>query len=336
MLTVDPNGTDHYSIIHSICEGFDLIVFDQSHKLKKDAVIHESLKIRLSFPPSQNMFIIFNGHTAHCGAAAIEEPSIHSFAFQNSLRLFSYVSKSTVGTSSSGVNTRKGNRNKISDQESYKKVDKADVNVCKDCELCRNEITKMNKKSWYHFGTLGIGHHRLDLNQCFNVETNYGKNLKNSSTDIKIKKEKEGSIPPNKKQRYDDHSPILIAGGLEVHGWAVYVGVDVSSIKHFGVINELEKTINKYGSKSKWKVIDKTSELTGQRKYLKFNEDIEKKGANFANTNDYFQSIQNLVRHIPNFENAVLKPHSHSILRNDGNVSEQYVHRDETTIDDDE
>lgn len=336
LLTVDPNKTDHYSIIHSICEGFDFIVYDQSHKLKRDTIIHESLKIRLSFPPSQNMFIIFNGHTAHCGAAAIEESNIHSFSFQNSLRLFSYVSKSSVGASTQiGVSTRKGNNNKISDQESYKKVDKTDVNTCVDCKVCQNETTK-KKKLWYHFGTLGMGHYRLDLNQCYNLATNYGKNLKNSSTDVKIKVEKNEIVQPNKKPKYDN-SPILIAGGLEVHGWAVYAGVDVSSHNHFGVINELERTINKYGNKNKWKTIDRTTDMIteniGERKYLKFNEDIEKKDTNFVSTNNYFLSIQNLVRHIPNFENAVLKTHSHSILRNDGNVSEQFVHRDETTID---
>ena len=342
LLSVDPNSTDHYSIIHSICEGFDFIVFDQSHKLKSETIIHESLKIRLRFPPGQNMFIIFNGHTAHCGAAAIEQSDIHSFSFQNSLRLFSYVSKSAEGTSkSSGVATRNNNKKTISDQESYKKVDKAAVKTCVECQLCDKEInSKMkHKKAWYHFGTLGIGHYRLDLNQCFNVVTNYGKNVQSCGLDDTIKKEKDESESPNKKARFD-YSPTLIAGDLEEHGWAVYAGVDISSFHHFGVINEIEKTINKYGNKSKWKTIDKTTDMMtsniGERKYLKFNEDIEKNDMKFVRTNAYFQSIQKLVHHIPNFENAVLKPHSHSILRNDGNVSEQYVHRDETTIDDNE
>ena len=94
-----PNKTDHYLVIHSLCEGFDFIVYDQSHKLRNGVPIHQSLKIRLSFPPFLNMFIILNRHTAHCDAAAIEEESLNSFSFQNSFRLLSYVSKSSEGIS---------------------------------------------------------------------------------------------------------------------------------------------------------------------------------------------------------------------------------------------
>ena len=54
----------------------------------------------------------------------------------------------------------------------------------------------------------------------------------------------------------------------------------MSSYNQFGVINELEKTINKYDNKSKWKTSDRNGDMItaniGERIYLKFNEDREK------------------------------------------------------------
>ena len=334
----NPNDTDHYSVIHSICEGFDFIVYDRSHKLKSDVPIHQCLKIRLSFPPIQNMFIIFNGHTAHCGAAAIQEPSLMSFAFQNSFRLFSYVSKSLdqrTTTSTDHPKTRKESKRKISDQETFKMVDKTHVDVCVDCEACNKNISKLGKKPWYHFGTLGIGHYRLDLNDCYSFVSSKGASRGRGRASAGVIK-RETASPAKKKIKIEQTlDPIKIAGDLEENGWAVYAGVDVSSMTHFGVMDEIEKSINKCGNKSKWTTIDRSSTFNqniGERLYLKFNEDIGKKSSSFECTNSFFQSIQSIVRNIPNFENAVLKKHSFSILRNDGNINEQFVHRDETTI----
>ena len=334
-----PNKTDYYSLIHSTCEEFDFIVYDQSHKLKKDVPIHQCLKIRLSFPPAQNMFIIFNGHTAHCGAAAIEERGLHSFSFQNSLRLFAYVSKSGGSTNTEQKRNTRRNTN-ISNQEAYKKVDKFYSKTCElPCKACNPT------KLWYHFGTLGLGHYRLNLNDCFNFKTNYGKKVKKTASDMKIKGEKKQTSNPNKKQKLYDtkksesDKPILIAGDLEVHGWAVYAGVDISSVEHFGVINELEKIINKQGNKTKWKTIDNSKDSVthnlGERTMLTFNDISGKGEKNFKQTNTYLESVEKIVRNIPKFKEALLKRHSFGVLRNEGNVCEQYVHRDETTIEDD-
>ena len=142
----------------------------------------------------------------------------------------------------------------------------------------------------------------------------------------------------NDTKKSESDRPILIAGDLEEHGWAVYAGVDISSVEHFGVINELEKIINKQGNKTKWKTIDNSKDSVthnlGERTMLTFNDISGKGEKNFKQTNTYLESVEKIVRNIPKFKDALLKRHSFGVLRNEGNVCEQYVHRDETTIED--
>ena len=73
--------------MQSMDQPCEVIVFDKSHKIFPFINIHECLKIKMVFPKEKNMFILFTGHTAHNGAAAIEEPEVTSFNFMNSLHL---------------------------------------------------------------------------------------------------------------------------------------------------------------------------------------------------------------------------------------------------------
>ena len=93
----------------------------------------------------------------------------------------------------------------------------------------------------------------------------------------------------------------------------------------------MENSINKKGYKSKWTTIDSgdNHKIQGERKYLRINPSIGKESTNFSSLNMYYDTIQHAVCLVPNFDKAVLKKFSRMILRNDGNVSEQYVHRDE-------
>ena len=158
---------------------------------------------------------------------------------------------------------------------------------------------------------------------------------KSKKVKVKIEKSDNSSSSTSiKTEEKLEDEPILIAGCLKTHGWAVYTGVSLSDSNHFGVLDELENSINKKGYKSKWTTIDsgESKKVLGDRKYLRINPSIEKESVQFEHINSYFDSIQSTLRKIKNFDRAILKKHSRLILRNAGNASEQYVHRDEPIV----
>ena len=347
-LIKNPDDINWYSIIHSLYEPFDFILYDQSHRIKSDIKIHECLKVKLSFPAGKSMFIIFNGHLAHNGASAIENKELTSFNFMNSLRLFSYIDKVSEIRSNTkntkGVRTRSSKSNKISDQEIDKKVDKNHTQLCENCAICNDIIPNYRQKDWHRFGTLGNGCLKLDLLECLNYTLEMSKKkrkpLSSSNENKKQKKQKISDTSHVSRCTMQHHDasmenrpakkPLLIAGGLPTHGWAVFVGVDLSQNKHYGVIDEMESIVNKHGYKNHWKTIDH-EERKGERQMFMCNKLGEtNETSKFKATNLLFEEIQSNVRTLKHFNQCDLKFASRSILRNNKNTPEQIIHRDQT------
>ena len=117
---------------------------------------------------------------------------------------------------------------------------------------------------------------------------------------------------------------MLVAGGLNSFGWAVYEGVDVSVEKYYPVIDELEKSINARGYGNIWQSIPNPGQH-GERNLIK----LDRKKDAFKNTLKLFKDIESKLRQIPDFDRCELQWNNVSMLRNKGNIQEQIIHRDQ-------
>ena len=301
--------TNWYSCIHSLYESFQFILFDRSHQVKPNVPIHECTRIKLIFPNNVNMMLLFHGHLAHNGASSLYENDLQSFNYQNSLRLFSYVDKvsETNKVTNARVNTR-SNGYHISKQSADGKIEHKGTRECNNCTRCMDFLNK-NIKHWKYFGTRGLGHFSIDLLKCYN----------------EAKKEKLKFDKSSKKRKLDSDSdePLLIAGNLEKHGWAVYEGISVIDHDYPKLHDELCNSLDGRGFLSKWKTIHKDG---GECQYLKIHEKLDK----FKTLDTFFDKIELNIRRLNGFEKSGFQKPKRLILRNKGNTQEQEIHRDQT------
>ena len=334
-------NTSWYSMIHSLYEAWDLIVYDQSHKLHGGVNIHQCTRIRLKFPEGKNLFVLFNGYLAHSGSNAIQEQSISSFNFKNSLRLFAYVDKyANINDRNDDVLVRtRSTTSSISDQAADGTVDHENTNLCNIllCQICQDNVNKTTRKNWNPIGNSHNGELVIHLNDCYDYVSNLRKQIMEKQKRKRSRDERRGdpSNPPAPKKtkfselmKVDYSKPLLVCGNLKENGWAVYEGVDVTSSEYLNVINELEHSINGKGTGNFWTKIHGDG-IVGERKLLQINQLRADRRDLFLNTTKLFDDIEEHISNIDEFEDSAINKAKIAILRNKGNTPEQRVHRDQ-------
>ena len=258
------------------------------------------------------MMLLFHGHLAHNGASSLYESDSYSFNYHSSIRLFSYVDKVSENNKvrNTGVNTRSLGYQQ-SNQSYNGKIAHKCTQECNNCKMCL-EFLEKNRKHWKYFGTKGLGHFSIDLLKCYNDAKN-----KKSKLEKSLKKRKLDS---------DLNQPLLIAGSLEEHGWAVYEGVSVVEDKYLKLHGEICHILHSRGLNSKWQTIH--SERGGERQHLRIS-DITKKNE-FKTLFDFFDDFEDSLKKLYSFQDSGFQKDKRSILRNKGNTPEQGIHRDQT------
>jgi hypothetical protein len=79
------NNYPCYSMIHSLFEPFEFIVYSVLHLMKREKVVHEISKLKLQFLKDKNFLILFHGKLLHSGAHALPESDVQLFNYQKSL-----------------------------------------------------------------------------------------------------------------------------------------------------------------------------------------------------------------------------------------------------------
>ena len=328
-------------MIHSLYEFWDLIVYDQSHKLHGGVNIHQCTCIRLKFPEGKNLFVLFNGYLVHSGSNAIQEQSISSFNFKNSLRLFAYVNKfANINDRNDDVLIRtRSNRSSISDQAADGKVDHENTNLCNVslCQICQENVNKFSRKDWNPIGISHNGELVIHLNDCYDYVSNLRKEIMEKQKRKKSRDERCGdsSNPPAPKKskfselmKVDYSKPLLVCGNLKENGWAVYEGVDVTSSEYLNLINELEHSINGKVTGNFWTKIHGDG-IVEERKLLQINQLHTDRRELFMNTSKLFNDSESHISNIDEFEDSAINKEKIAILRNKGNIPEQRVHCDQ-------
>ena len=334
-----------YSMIHSLFEPFEFIVFSGSHLLKTGTNVHECTKIKLKFPRNKCFFILFHGHLLHCGAQAFPEETEWSFNYIKSMRLFSYVDKD----SSRRVRTNAERNNPTGTPSSVSTV----MTTCGYCsDLCKKHRLNIASKElcaddFTYLETIGMGGClTIDLKKYYD----YSRQVKDEIPSWRKKARTEmsstnvASIPPveavpveavsveavTDEAVPDETVPVetpeqtfLVAGDLKTYGWAVYEGVNIFSGEYSSALaHELDVLLR---TKQKWNNIHKNADNTAFRDQMKIEDAPKKTSVQIIDT--LFDDIlKNKLQRIPGFEDAGLG--SKQILRNVGDIHEQYPHCD--------
>lgn len=188
----------NYSMIHTLLEPMEFIVYDRSHRLKLNVPIHCCTKIKLIFPADKSFMIIFNANLAHSGGPAIREDNVSSFNFIKSVRLFSYVTKALKHdvASTKSSNSR---RQSISKQKQDGRVEQEYTFNCKDCNLCNSRILQNN--NWNYCDSKSIGYTPLDVMECY----------EKTMHELKKQKQKESKKNYRSKQKQTEQHQVSLA-----------------------------------------------------------------------------------------------------------------------------
>ena len=132
----------YYSVIHSLYEPFALYLYPYSHRIKKSSntFIHQCTKVKLLFPKSPNMYVIFHARLVHSGA---ESKTVIQSSLVPSLdeRIFAYVTvddKQSVAAAHTSRSNRKG-------KDYNDKVERDGIQLCNyheapPCAFCEKRM----------------------------------------------------------------------------------------------------------------------------------------------------------------------------------------------------
>jgi hypothetical protein len=335
-----------YSMINTIYESVDFIVYSGSHLVKPSVKLHEVTKTRLRFPNNKSFLLLFHGNLVHNGARAIPETDLSSFNYQTSLRFFSYVNKFSHASTPSRPSTR-STQQKQQSQGIRDRVN-TDRHTCGFCDKCSWRRRKCCDNNWSYVGADNEGCIDIDIQTCFERAVQYRKKLKGNIACDKYritKKDKSdcsGSAPSSSTQstsslkrqkirRTNVNSPMHIVGNLEKHGWVVYEGIDMNDVVKYSTLHQqLFKTM-KYPYRSQWGQIHGHNGSSRQQIKLK-TLDVMNHDKLIPLVYDAIDDIyHNVLTKIPDFNSSRLE--SHQLLRNVGEITEQSPHSDWSSAD---
>jgi len=129
---------NHYSLIHTLFSSWSFYVYPFTHRMKigTNDPVHSLTKMKLLFPNTPNMYILFHGKTVHNGAES-KMTSLSSTCISRDERLFSYIT--VFNESSVGVASR---RSKVDGLTSENKTHRENMKMCFElggCAICQTQ-----------------------------------------------------------------------------------------------------------------------------------------------------------------------------------------------------
>ena len=123
---------NHYSVIHTLFSSWSFYVYPFTHRMKigTNDPVHSLTKMKLLFPNTPNMYILFHGKTVHNGAET-KMSSLSSTCISRDERLFSYIT--VFNESSTGVASR---RSKVDGLTSENKTHRENMKMCFELGEC--------------------------------------------------------------------------------------------------------------------------------------------------------------------------------------------------------
>ena len=319
-----------YSMIHSMFEPFDLVLYNGSHKIPNGVLTHYHTRIVLRFPSTVNLFILFHGNLVHSGAKGYFETSLkrnndnYSMHYCVSMRAFAYLSKD----GNCSRNERKNKNYKpVNNHTETNSIKKSEYKGC-ICMIDDGGKVDVNKT------TVKSPHITEDMLTCDECKEYINKNrFIKDDNGIEICLDKaymEKMVNLKKKARKTYLEPII--GDIEEHGWAVYEGIPAKNIKKCGkLFNDCRDLIYNNYRKIPWKQLQNKPVAGSGRYGFKISEGYFNikygKEDRLASIIEFFKKIEeDCIKKIHGFDKA--KFSEGHLLRNVGPLNEQPPHRD--------
>lgn len=320
----------NYSMIHTLYEPINFIVYNGSHRVKPNTCVHRCTKINLFFPSSIRTYaIIFDGDLVHSGAKSKLEDSFKSFNFSTDLRAFSYVTSSNHPKESYCSKSIQDRVNTASVRLCEEGLDKTSDNHQKSKPVTYNPVQRKSTTSQQIHKKTGTNSSCVRCDHIIDSMKHWS-HLYNA---VYIDVENE-AIRTNKNMKKSH--PKYVLGNLKELGWVIYEGVDLHNDDRYNSLrHDLLSLVHGSQFKKQWKTIqtkDSENKKTGgSRSYMRIDmleERLMKKmNENHNQVLIFFDDIQKqLLDQVPELHGFKLT--SKSILGNFGYVSEQQAHRD--------
>jgi hypothetical protein len=312
-----------YSMINTIFEPVDFILYSGSHMVQPGKKVHEITKVRLRFPKDRSFMLLFHGKLLHNGARALPESDISSFHYKNSLRQFSYVNKLSSSHNNQTI-PRLRTRSQVQQSQGIRVNVNTTRNICGFCSKCQKLVKNKYKKTWSHLGASNAGCIDINIDVCYHIWLD----RKNQAINDRLQSKTDESMDDEDDDNVSDTIELTpIAGNLQRDGWVVYNGVDVYNMKKYGNLRfELGKTL-KNPFRRQWNSIHTDDDIAA-RQQIKLHElDLMNYREDIKSIFEFMEDVKNnVLLKVPGFQNAHLD--SHQLLRNVGCVGEQSPHSD--------
>ena len=301
-----------YSMIHGLFESFDFVLYNGSHRVINNEIVHYNSRVVLKFPERVNMFIIFHGNLIHCGAASKYLSYKYSMNYGQDLRAFAYVDK--FGKKKLLKQTGMVTRNSFGSDDVERRDTHEDTITTTTYKAC-SKMKNVNSK-------------------CDICDKYVNKELTTNGYCIDLMKEYDNYLTKNKSgSEYLEP----ICGNLDLYGWAVYEGLDT---KNHNIVGSLFQDCRDliYRPRSltgiTWNQIQNAPkpEIGSGRYQLKISNDFLN-----GNENIYGKYLKSVIQFYKMFESECLNKiksfemseiKEGHLLRNEGNLFEQKEHKD--------
>ena len=139
--TIDDYGSwNKFSMLHGTYEKFSFVLYNTSHMLKNNEIVHSSSRIEINFPSNSNYLLIWHGRLVHCGASSSYDDNYKPL---KSTRFFSYLrvpeySSNKRRKSPRLFNYTNNTKSNLVDRSSFKICDSESCNYCQDPKNIKN------------------------------------------------------------------------------------------------------------------------------------------------------------------------------------------------------
>ena len=279
---------NYFSMFHSLYQSFSFVVYNSSHILNDDGLVHRCTRVEMKFPPNANCALVTHGRLVHSGAESKTETEM-SFNTSHDARLFAYLSN---------LFDRKTRIDKYKNHLEPDTVDRATFKLCDmNCKKCQAYNRSMKK-------------HKI-----INNEINIIDYIELNNNAIGTRKNSLRQTPSRK-----------LLGDLDELGWEVWTGID-TNLDKYAYLNSHLRTFVLGCGKALWNGIGSTPRKAMKIDKLLGEPNANIRSSLLFMTTVFHDIREHVLVHIPQL-GPNIQFDGRAILANFDELEEQIPHRD--------
>lgn len=280
-----------FSMFHSLHQSFSIYLYNYSHRLEDNELVHQCTKIKLMFPEFANCILLIHGRLVHSGAESKEDGPL-SFNWSHDVRMFSYLSSFKDHERKRELYTNFSENNKVV-RHTFKVCPKN----CSHCKSIRNTMCVNDDR----YQEIDMGVYIDEYSKKRNGET----------------------IMATHKQR----APTKLLGSMTKLGWEVHTGIQFSLSKYQSLLPQIRECVRGNGS-TEWQGIGGTSRCAFKIDHLLADPTKKKLIEQMPILTKAYDDVCDKVLRKISYLGDHVEMEGRSLLANMAQVDEQQPHRD--------